>query len=385
MIPYSRQNISNKDIQEVTKVLKSNYITQGNLVPRFEKKLSKKLNVNFSVVMNSATSALHIACLSLGLKENDILWTVPNTFVASANCAKYCGAEINFVDIDFETGNMSVSKLEEKLIVARKKNKLPKIIIPVHFGGQITEQKKIWNLAKQYGFKIIEDASHSLGASQNKIPVGNCKWSDITIFSFHPVKIITTAEGGVATTNSKKLYNKMKTLHLHGVTNSTYPLNRGFYSSFSQEFLGYNYRMNDIQAALGLSQLTQLDKFVKKRNELSQSYISFFKNTNINPIKILKGNISSCHLFVIRPKNLNNIYNNKKTIQFLRKKGLGVNLHYFPVHLQPYYRRLGFKLGDFINSETHAKYSISIPLFVSLSSEKQSIISKILINYYNSF
>ena len=230
----------------------------------------------------------------------------------------------------------------------------------------------------------MKSASHSLGASQNKIPVGNCKWSDITIFSFHPVKIITTAEGGAATTNSKKLYNKMKILHLHGVSKSTHPF-KGFYSSFSQEFLGYNYRMNDIQAALGLSQLAQLDKFVKKRNDLSQRYKLLFSNTNINPINILKENISSYHLFVIRPKNLNNKYNNKKTIQFLRKKGLGVNLHYFPIHLQPYYRRLGFKFGDFINSEMHAKYSISIPLFVNLSLEKQSIISRILINYYNRF
>ena len=384
MIPYGKQFIDNEDINSVINVLKSNYLTQGPLTPKFESLILKKTKSKYAVATNSGTSALHISCLALGLKKNDLLWTSPNSFIASANCAEYCGASVDFVDIDFKTGNVDSEYFEEKLKNAKKKNKLPKIFIPVHFGGQPTDQSKIWKLAKKYNVKIIEDASHSLGAKNHNEQVGSCKFSDITVTSFHPVKTITTAEGGVALTNSIKLFNRLKEYRVHGVVQANYKYN-GSFCSYFQKNLGYNYRLSDIHSAIGISQISKINKFIIERRKIYTKYINAFENSNIEPIKHKKNYFSSNHLFVIRPKYSIKKFSNIKAINFLRQKGLGVNSHYFPIHLQPYYRKKGFKIGSFPNAEKHGKISVSIPIFVGLTAENQDKIIKILNNYYNEF
>jgi len=368
-IPYGHQQISDSDIEAVVKVLRSDWLTQGPQVPTFEKILAKKVGANHAVAVNSATSALHLACLALGLSSGDSLWTVPNTFVASANCGRYCGAEVDFVDINPKTWNINVDHLQEKLEIASKKGLLPKIVVPVHFSGQPTEQERIWSLGQKYGFKVVEDASHSIGAKRNGEPVGSCRWSDITVFSFHPVKIITTGEGGMALTNDQKLNNRMKRLREHGINRDPKlmknPPDGPWY--YEQLDLGYNYRMSDIQAALGLSQLNHLEDFVSIRNKLAQLYDKQFLKLPLQLQVIPKNNYSSRHLYVIRIESRNHL----RVFKELKKKGIGVNLHYRPVHLQPYYLQLGFEIGNFPEAEAYGREAISLPLFPSMSQEQQ--------------
>ena len=373
--PYSKQKIFNEDIKILNKILKSDFLTQGPVVKKFEKKIAKYVNAKYSIATNSATSALHIACMSLGLKPNDELWTVPISFVASANCGLYCGAKIDFVDINKNHFNIDIEKLEEKL-----KKKVPKILVTVHLGGQPPEQEKIWSLAKKYKFFIIEDASHSLGATRKKKKVGSCQWSDITVFSFHPVKMITTAEGGMAITNNKNYFDIMKMLVNHGITRDKKKLKKKKYGfwHYEQQLLGFNYRMNEISAGLGLSQLKKLDLFVKKRNYLANDYKKLLKGLPIKYQEILQENQSSYHLFIILlnlkkiKKKYNNIFN------LLRKKGINVNLHYSPIHLQPFYKNLGFDKGDFLNAEDFGNRALSLPLYYDLNKKEQKKITNIL-------
>ncbi len=376
-IPYGHQSINEEDINEVCKVLRSNFLTQGPLVPSFEEAIAERVGGHHAVAVNSATSALHIACLAFGLKEGDFLWTVPNTFVASANCARYCGAKIDFVDIDPHSWNISVPALEAKLSFHRSENKpLPKIIVPVHFSGQPTEQEQIWELAQEYGFHVLEDASHSIGASRNDEPVGSCRWSDVTVFSFHPVKIITSGEGGMALTKDDELAWKMRILRTHGITRETEHLEQDSLGLwyYEQQTLGYNYRITDIQAALGLSQLKRLDEFVEQRNHLANRYNEFLKGEQIQIPKILQGNYSSFHLYVIRLPTRNRPELHKRIFEKLRKAGIGVNLHYMPVHLQPDYRRLGFYEGMFPESEAYSHEAISLPMYPNLSEQQQDFV-----------
>ena len=373
--PYNRQAIDSKDIRAVKKVLKSKYLTQGPVVNKFEQAVSKYVGSKFACATNSATSALHIACLSLGLKPGDELWTTPNSFVASANCGLYCGAKIDFVDIDKDHFNIDLKELEKKL-----KKKRPKILVAVHLCGQPTQQEGIKLLAKKYKFFIIEDASHALGASRNRIKVGSCFWSDITVFSFHPVKMITTAEGGMALTNNKKYYKKMQMFANHGITrdkNKLIKKNLGYWY-YEQQLLGFNYRMNEIGAALGLSQLKKLNYFVKKRNILAKNYDKLFKNLPVKSQKILINNFSSYHLYVILLDLKKFKYNYNDIFNTLRNKGVLVNLHYKPIHLNPYFKKIGFKNGDFPNAEDYAKRAISLPLYVDLKFKDQKKITNIL-------
>tara|TARA_Y100000816_G_C26071760_1_gene563822 strand:- start:366 stop:1520 length:1155 start_codon:yes stop_codon:yes gene_type:complete len=380
MIPYGQHSMDQDDIDAVVRTLKSNMITQGPLSPKFEERLAKKVESKYCAVVNSATSALHISCLSLGLKAGDVMWTVPNSFVASANCGLYCGAKVDFVDIDVETSNMDVIKLEEKLIESKKKNNLPKIVIPVHFAGQSSEQKKIWMLSKKYGFKIIEDASHSLGAKHRNQKVGNCKWSDIVIFSFHPVKMITTAEGGAALTNKKEIYLKLKQYSAHGIirdkSRMKFKQKGAWY--YEQQVLGYNYRLSDLHAALGISQLKKLSRYLVRRNEIARYYDSQLDTRLFRLPSVKEYNYSSFHLYVIRIDKNMFPGKHKKIFNLLRKKNIIVNLHYIPIHLHPYYRELGFKEGDFPVSERFSSEAISLPIFPSLSKKQQDFVIDVL-------
>jgi len=382
MIPYSRQSIFKEDIREVTKVLKSKILTQGNILDKFEKKISKYVGSKYAVAVSSASAGLHISCVALNLKKNDILWTVPNTFVASASCGLHCGAKIDFVDIDERSHNISIEKLEEKLKNSKKTNELPKILVPVHFAGQPTLQEKIYSLSKKYKFKIIEDASHSLGSKRFNYKVGNCKWSNIAVFSFHPVKPITTAEGGVITTNNKKHYEDLKILRNHGILRDYKKLKIKSHWYYEQVKLGFNYRMNEIQAALGISQLKKLKKFNNFRNKAAKYYFKNLKNLPLKLPQIDKNNFCSFHLFVINfdenrvKKKYDLIYKE------LIKKKIGINLHYLPVHLHPVFRKFGFKKGDFPISEKHSRTAISIPLFYKISKGQQFKVIKVLKNIF---
>jgi UDP-4-amino-4,6-dideoxy-N-acetyl-beta-L-altrosamine transaminase len=381
MIPYGRQYIDSSDIKKIVSVLKSDWLTQGPLVPKFENTIKKYVGTKFAVSINSGTSALHISCLALGLKKGDYLWTVPNTFVASANCGLHCGAHIDFVDIDNKTWNMSTELLEKKLEYSKKKNKLPKIVIPVHFSGQSTDQEKIWQLSKKYKFKIIEDASHSLGGLYKKQRIGSCKWSDITIFSFHPVKPITTGEGGMALIKNKGIYFKLLKYRNHGITNNYFELKKKINSHwyYEQQFLGFNYRMNDLEASLGLNQLKKLNYFIKKRNLIAKRYISKLKNLPVQLPYIEKFNYSTFHLFVIRFKSdLIKNFSYSNFFKKLRRGGIAVNLHYLPVHLHPYYKNLGFKKGNFPNAEKYSKEAISLPIYHKLSKKNQEKTIKLI-------
>lgn len=374
-IPYGRQNISDADIQAVIEILKSPYITQGPTVPIFEKSISNYVNSTYSVAVNSATSALHIACLALDLGPGDSLWTSPITFVASANCALYCGSNVDFVDIDINTGLLDINLLKEKLIKARRDNLLPKVIVPVHYAGSSCNMKEIYALSKEFGFKILEDASHAIGGKLYGEPVGNCKYSDICVFSFHPVKIITTAEGGVASTNNSYLARKMYELRSHGITKDP-----KFFKnlpskpwSYEQHSLGFNYRLTDIQAALGISQMQNLDKFVSERNRLWKLYKEKIKGLPISMLNIPQDVISSLHLAVV----LINDYDPRKhqlIFSKLREVNIGVQVHYIPVHLQPFYKSIGFKKGYLPNSERFAESVISLPLFPGLKEKEQDYI-----------
>ena len=376
MIPYGKQNISEEDISAVVDVMRSDFLTQGQKTPQFEEDISVYCGSKYALAVNSATSALHIACLALDLKKGDWLWTSPNTFVATANCGLFCGAKVDFVDIDLDTFNMSSVQLEKKLIAAKKRKCLPKVVIPVHFAGQSCEMKKIKELSKIYGFSIIEDASHAIGGRYLEKPVGNCEFSDITVFSLHPVKIITSGEGGIALTNEKKLKDRMDLYRNHGNTRNPEFMtkkNEGPWY-YEQIKLGYNYRMTEIQAALGISQLKRLDTFVQKRINLAKRYSKKLSKLPINLPNWTQEVYPAFHLYVIRLK-LNKIYiSQREIIENLRKNGVGAHLHYIPVHLQPYYKKKGFKLGDFPNSEEHYKTAISLPLFYDLSFEQQDFI-----------
>ena len=372
MIPYSRQRIDTQDKKSVLKVLNSNFLTQGPKVEEFEKKINKFSGSKYAVAANSGSSALHIACLALDIKKGDLVWTVPNTFVASANCAINCGAKIDLVDIDKDTFNISIESLEKKLIEAKKRKNIPKVLIPVHLGGQPTQQRKIWRLSKKYGFKVLEDASHSIGAKHHGIKVGSCKWSHITVFSFHPVKIITTAEGGVATTNSKSLEKKMRIFRDNGILRS---LKNWRYKQIAP---GFNYRMNDISAAIGISQLKKIKKFLKRRNEIAKFYKKLLKDLPIKVQKILPENYSSYHLFIIQ-LDLNHFkFSYSKIFKLLRKKKYYVNLHYMPIHLSPYFKKIGFKKGQYPVSEKYGKTALSIPIYFGLKPNEIKKFIKVL-------
>jgi len=373
MIPYGKQDINQADIDSVIDVLQSDFLTQGPQVPLFEKTVSDYCGSKFGVAVNSATSALHIACLALGLGENDYLWTTPNTFVASANCGLYCGAKIDFVDIDPLTYNLSSEELEKKLIQARKDNKLPKILIPVHFAGQSCDMKRIHSLSQEYGFKIIEDASHAIGGKYLDLPIGGCQYSDITVFSFHPVKIITTAEGGLATTNDKDLLERMQLFRSHGVTRDSELMIKesegGWY--YQQVDLGFNYRMTELQAALGVSQMGRLDEFVTLRHKHQKRYDELLKNLPVVVPYQDMGNYSALHLYPIQIQT-DIVKNTRKEIfEALRKNDIGVNVHYIPIHTQPYYENMGFRKGDYPNAENYYESAISIPLFHTMTLDQQ--------------
>jgi UDP-4-amino-4,6-dideoxy-N-acetyl-beta-L-altrosamine transaminase len=381
MIPYGRQEITEADIDEVNKVLRSDFLTQGPTVPRFEQSVANYCGVSNAIAVNSATSALHIACLALDLSPGDWLWTSPNTFVASANCGRYCGADIDFVDIDSKTYNICVDSLSKKLEQAEKSGRLPKIIVVVHFAGQPSDMKAIYDLSKLYGFKIIEDASHAIGASYNKVKVGSCTYSDITIFSFHPVKIITTAEGGMALTNSKDIANKMFRLRTHGITNDQMKMKKRPQDeiwNYQQIELGFNYRMNDIQAAIGLNQMKRLDEYVKRRNEIAKYYDTELKNLSLTLPWQSPNAYSSYHLYPILIKNNSDNKTQKQVYNELRKNEIAVNLHYIPVHRHPYYENLGFKKNDFPIAEKFHREAISIPIYSSLIEEKQKTVIEVL-------
>lgn len=374
MIPYGRQDISQADIDAVVNVLRSDWLTQGPTVPRFEQAVASFVNAQHAVATNSSTSSLHIACLALDLGPGDWLWTSPNTFVASANAGLYCGAQVDFVDIDPRTYNMSVERLTEKLVQAKLKNKLPKIVIPVHFAGQSCDMAAIYTLAQQYGFRIIEDASHAIGGKYQDELVGNCRYSDITVFSFHPVKIITTGEGGISITNNAKLAEKMMRYRSHGITSSkelmqARPENEIW--NYQQVDLGFNYRMTDIQAALGISQLLRVGEFIKRRHEIAHNYQEAFAELPITIPWQQPDVVSSYHLFQVRIRENQCGKNQKYVYNKLLQAGIGVNLHYIPVYRQPYYELMGFIAGYCPEAELHHQEAISIPIHAALSEVAQ--------------
>lgn len=374
MIPYGRQSINQDDVDAVVDVLKSDFLTQGPVVPRFEAALANYCNVNHAVAVNSATSALHIACMALDLGPSDLLWTVPNTFVATANVGIYCGADVDFVDIDSGTYCMSIPALTSKLEQARANQRLPKVIIPVHFAGQSCDMIAIAALAEEYGFAVIEDASHAIGARYREKPVGTCEYADICVFSFHPVKIITTAEGGAATTNNPELARRMNLHRSHGVTRDeaqmSGPSHGGWY--YEMVDLGYNYRMTELQAALGLSQMDRLDAFVTKRNELAVRYDKLLADVSVTTPQQHPDSYSSYHLYPIQVTNRSDVFG------ALRTAGIGVNVHYIPVHLHPFWAARGFSRGDFPVAEAYYNRAISIPLYAGLTEQDQdSVIAAI--------
>ena len=381
MIRYSEQYINQKDISSVIKTLRSNFITTGPKIPKFEKDLSKKVNSKYSVVFNSATSALHSACIALGLKKNDWLWTSANSFVASANCGLYCGAKIDFIDIELETFNLNLEKLETKLFKAKKKKLLPKIIVPVVFAGHSYDRDHLINLSKKYKFKILEDASHGLGAKYKNNNVGNNK-DIITVFSFHPVKMITTGEGGSAHTSSERYYNIMKSVSSHGIIRKKNNLDYGInHLLYKQKYLGFNYRLTDIQAALGISQLKKLNIFLKKRRSIANIYNKHLDNKNLTlPVEKDYAK-SSYHLYVVMVNS-----KKKKTrndlINFLKKNKIFTNIHYKPIHLQPYFKKFGFKKGDFKNAEEYYERAISLPIHPNLQKKEVMMVIKKINNFF---
>lgn len=382
VIPYGKQEITQQDIDGVIEVLKSDFLTQGPKVPEFEQALIKHTGANYALAVNSATSALHIACLALGLGEGDWLWTSPITFVASANCGLYCGARVDFVDIDPATYNMCPKKLEEKLISAQAKGTLPKVVVPVHLCGQPCDMQAIHNLAKKYDFKVIEDASHAIGGKYHDKPIGNCEYSDITVFSFHPVKIITTAEGGAVLTNNRTLADKMSLLRSHGITRDPDQMDGESHGAwyYQQIDLGYNYRMTELQAALGVTQMVRLEQFVSARHSLAKRYDFLLRDLPVVLPFQLEETYSGLHLYAIRLELDKISRSHRQVFEALRDNGVGVNLHYIPVHTQPYYQKKGFKLGDFPESEQYYREAISLPMFHGMTEEQQNYVVATLIN-----
>lgn len=373
VIPYGRQDVTQDDIDAVVSVLTSDYLTQGPMVPRFERTVADYCGTPHAVAMNSATSALHVACMALGLGQGDCLWTSPITFVASANCALYCGARVDFVDIDPHTWNMSVGALEEKLKAAAEKGNLPKVVVPVHLGGEPCDMEAIHALSQRYGFKIVEDASHAIGGSYHGERIGNCRYSDIAIFSFHPVKVITTAEGGMALTPNAGLARRMERLRTHGITRDpqemTHAPDGPWY--YQQIELGYNYRMTELHAALGLSQMQRLDAYVSRRHAIADRYDAMLASLPVTTPVRSPQNRSGLHLYVIRLQHDRITRSHREVFERLRESGIGVNLHYIPVHLQPWYAQLGFKQGDFSEAERYYSEAISLPMFPLLTESQQ--------------
>ncbi|EOW9128388.1 UDP-4-amino-4,6-dideoxy-N-acetyl-beta-L-altrosamine transaminase [Vibrio cholerae] len=380
VIPYGKQDINQQDIDAVVEVLKSDFLTQGPKVPEFEQALVSQTGAQYALAVNSATSALHIACLALGLGEDDWLWTSPITFVASANCGLYCGAKVDFVDIDAATYNMCPQKLEQKLIQAKAIGMLPKVVVPVHLCGQPCDMQAIGRLAEEYGFKVIEDASHSIGGQYHGKPIGNCEYSDITVFSFHPVKIVTTAEGGAVVTNSKVLADKMALLRSHGITRDPQQMvgesHGGWY--YQQIDLGFNYRMTELQASLGVTQMQRLEEFVTARHRLANRYNQLLDELPIILPYQLENTYSGLHLYVIRLKLDQITLTHKQVFDALREHGIGVNVHYIPVHTQPYYQQIGFKQGDFPLAEQYYREAISLPMYHAMTEEQQDTVVRVL-------
>ncbi|PWY56602.1 UDP-4-amino-4,6-dideoxy-N-acetyl-beta-L-altrosamine transaminase [Legionella qingyii] len=376
MIPYGRQNITQDDIDAVVEVLKSDYLTQGPAVSIFEKEISNYCGAEYAIALNSATSALHLACLALDLGPGDWLWTSPITFVASANCALYCGAQVDFIDIDPNTYNISIHALENKLIQAELDGCLPKIVVPVHFSGQPCEMETIYRLSQRYGFKIIEDASHAIGGRYKNETIGNCRYSDITIFSFHPVKIITTGEGGMVLTNNPVYAEYINLLRSHGITRDegkmTQQSDGPWY--YQQLNLGFNYRMTDIQAALGFSQMQRLEQFITQRHVLAARY-----NQSLDGLPLIcpfqdANSYSSWHLYVIRLQLDRIKLTHRQVFDALRQNNIGVNLHYIPVYRQPYYQKMGFKKEHFPEAEDYYSEAISLPMYSSMTLEQHDTV-----------
>jgi UDP-4-amino-4,6-dideoxy-N-acetyl-beta-L-altrosamine transaminase len=379
VIPYARQTVSEADIQAVVAVLRSDFLTQGPAVPKFEQALADYCGVPHAVAMNSGTSALHVACLALGVGPGDRVWTSPNSFVASANCARYCGASVDFVDIDATTCNMSSFALAEKLARAERDGLLPKVVIPVHFAGQPCEMKSIHALAQRYGFRVIEDASHAFGSRYQDHTTGACAYSDIAVFSFHPVKIITTGEGGAAMTRDAALAARMARLRSHGITRATNELTHApdgpWY--YEQIELGFNYRITDMQAALGLSQLRSLDEWLARRHRLADCYDRELSGLPLALSVRSADTYSALHLYVVRVKDEAPM-SRAELFRHLRAAGIGVNVHYIPIHLQPDYARLGFRAGDFPLSEVHYRQAISLPMYAALTDRDQDEVIRVL-------
>jgi UDP-4-amino-4,6-dideoxy-N-acetyl-beta-L-altrosamine transaminase len=374
MIPYGRQHITEDDIASVVEVLRSDFLTQGQTVPAFESAVAAYTGAKHAIAANSATSCLHMACMALDVGPGDMVWTAPNSFVASANCALYCGADVDFVDIDPDSFCMSADALAAKLAAT---NTPPKVVIPVHFSGHSCDMKRIHALSKQYGFRIIEDASHCIGARYDGKKIGSCAYADIAVFSFHPVKIITTGEGGMCMTNDDGLAVALSRLRSHGITRDTEHM-RGASDGpwyYQQIALGYNYRITDIQCALGLSQMTKLDAFIAKRRALAGRYHALFQASGL-PIRLPTGQSledSSWHLYVVRFPEAAGV-TRRAAFEALREAGIGVNVHYIPIHVQPFYKARGFKQGDFPNAETYYSEAISIPLYPDITHEQQDYI-----------
>ena len=380
MIPYGRQDISQQDIDAVVDVLKSDFLTQGPKVPVFESALTSHTGAKYAVAVNSATSALHIACMALELGEGDWLWTSPVTFVASANAGLYCGAKVDFVDIDSKTYNLCPNKLEKKLESASLEGCLPKVLVPVHLCGQPCDMKRIRELCNKYNVKIIEDASHAIGGSYEGHQIGSCKYSDITVFSFHPVKIVTTAEGGAALTNDHNLAHKMNLCRSHGITRNEDEMTEVSHGAwfYQQITLGYNYRMTELQAALGISQMMRLTKFVSTRHKIAERYNLLLKDLPVQIPYQLEKTYSSMHLYVIRLQLDEILMTHSEVFDELRANQIAVNLHYIPVHIHPYYKAMGFRYGDFPVAEKYYKEAISLPMYPGLSKSDQDKVVQVL-------
>jgi UDP-4-amino-4,6-dideoxy-N-acetyl-beta-L-altrosamine transaminase len=376
MIPYGRQEITQRDVDAVVEVLRSDFLTQGPAVPRFEHAVATYCGAAHGLAVNSATSALHIACLALGVGPGDWVWTSPITFLASANCALYCGGTVDFVDIDPRTYNLCPAALEKKLIAAEKNGRLPKVVVPVHLTGQPCDMRAVHALGQRFGFKIIEDASHAIGGKYLGEPVGNCRHSDITVFSFHPVKIITTAEGGMAMTNDAGLAGKMALFRSHGMTRDpaqmTHEPDGPWY--YQQIELGYNYRMTELQGALGLSQMERLEPYVSRRHEIARRYDRLLAEIPVTVPWQHPDGYSGLHLYVVRLQTDKTRSSHKQVFAALRSAGIGVNLHYIPVHTQPYYQAMGFEAGDFPEAQRYYAEAISLPMFSALTESQQDAV-----------